>query len=61
MGAPARDRLGVTDLAGLYGPDAVRDTPAAELPALAARIRRFLIEKVCASGGHLGPNWGWWS
>nr|WP_263974235.1 1-deoxy-D-xylulose-5-phosphate synthase [Streptomyces albicerus] len=28
------------------------------LAGLAAEIRVFLIEKVCASGGHLGPNLG---
>lgn len=44
--------------ADLTGPEAVRAVPAAELPALAAQIREFLIEKVCAAGGHLGPNLG---
>ncbi|MET9192007.1 1-deoxy-D-xylulose-5-phosphate synthase [Streptomyces olivaceus] len=29
-----------------------------QLPALAGEIREFLIEKVCATGGHLGPNLG---
>ncbi|WP_051856599.1 1-deoxy-D-xylulose-5-phosphate synthase [Streptomyces sp. NRRL B-1347] len=58
MSAPPRDRSGVTDLAALSSPDALRDVPAQELPALAAEIRDFLIEKVCASGGHLGPNLG---
>ncbi|MGW5532532.1 1-deoxy-D-xylulose-5-phosphate synthase N-terminal domain-containing protein, partial [Streptomyces xanthochromogenes] len=32
--------------------------PEAVLPALAADIRAFLINKVCAAGGHLGPNLG---
>jgi 1-deoxy-D-xylulose-5-phosphate synthase len=36
----------------------LRALPAARLPGLAAQIRRFLIEKVTASGGHLGPNLG---
>ena len=58
MNAPPRDQLGVTDLAALPGPAAVRDVPARELPALAGRIREFLVEKVCANGGHLGPNLG---
>ncbi|MFI7344040.1 1-deoxy-D-xylulose-5-phosphate synthase [Streptomyces sp. NPDC050085] len=58
MGAPPRDRLAVADLAGLTGPAAVRAVPAGELPVLAGRIREFLVEKVCASGGHLGPNLG---
>ncbi|MEU2799684.1 1-deoxy-D-xylulose-5-phosphate synthase [Streptomyces sp. NPDC007117] len=40
------------------GLEELRALPAAELPQLAARIRRFLIEGVCATGGHLGPNLG---
>ncbi|MDK1475884.1 1-deoxy-D-xylulose-5-phosphate synthase [Streptomyces sp. 549] len=42
-------------------PDGLREVrawPAAELPSLAARIRTFLVNAVCASGGHLGPNLG---
>lgn len=37
------------DLQGL-SPDA--------LDELAAEIRQFLVEKVCRTGGHLGPNLG---
>ncbi|MFJ1895852.1 1-deoxy-D-xylulose-5-phosphate synthase [Streptomyces sp. NPDC088115] len=37
---------------------ALRALPAEQLPVLAAEIRDFLVEKVCASGGHLGPNLG---
>ncbi|MFJ2669161.1 1-deoxy-D-xylulose-5-phosphate synthase [Streptomyces sp. NPDC087525] len=37
---------------------ALRALPADQLPLLAAEIREFLVEKVCASGGHLGPNLG---
>ena len=55
MSAPTRDRSGVT---WLSGPERLRDLPAGELPALATRIRAFLIEKVCVTGGHLGPNLG---
>ncbi|WP_031097965.1 1-deoxy-D-xylulose-5-phosphate synthase [Streptomyces sp. NRRL S-15] len=29
-----------------------------QLPELAREIREFLIDKVCATGGHLGPNLG---
>lgn len=29
-----------------------------QLPDLAREIREFLIDKVCATGGHLGPNLG---
>ncbi len=48
--APAPDA--VPDLDGL------RALSEAELPALARRIRSFLVERVCATGGHLGPNLG---
>ncbi|MEU5398053.1 1-deoxy-D-xylulose-5-phosphate synthase [Streptomyces sp. NPDC005963] len=34
------------------------DLPAEHLSVLAEEIRSFLVEKVCASGGHLGPNLG---
>ncbi|WP_083982889.1 1-deoxy-D-xylulose-5-phosphate synthase [Actinomadura hibisca] len=39
-------------------PRRLRALPAAELPLLAERIRRFLVARVCATGGHLGPNLG---
>ena len=32
--------------------------PAEKIPELAAEIRGFLIEQVCETGGHLGPNLG---
>ncbi|MDY5584803.1 MAG: 1-deoxy-D-xylulose-5-phosphate synthase [Arcanobacterium sp.] len=32
--------------------------PATKLPQLAAEIRKFLIENVSQTGGHLGPNLG---
>ncbi|GAA2008582.1 1-deoxy-D-xylulose-5-phosphate synthase [Catenulispora subtropica] len=48
--APALERIkGPQDLAGLDD---------AALADLAAEIRAFLIEKVCATGGHLGANLG---
>jgi deoxyxylulose-5-phosphate synthase len=37
---------------------ALRCLPAEQLPVLAAEIREFLVEKVCAWGGHLGSNLG---
>src|ERR1051326_3537337 len=47
---PVLDRIqSPGDLAGL--------SPG-ELDDLAAQIRAFLIEKVCATGGHLGVNLG---
>jgi 1-deoxy-D-xylulose-5-phosphate synthase len=39
-------------------PWGLRALPAGRLPEVADQIRRFLIEKVTASGGHLGPNLG---
>ncbi|MDX3763133.1 1-deoxy-D-xylulose-5-phosphate synthase [Streptomyces sp. AK02-04a] len=39
-------------------PEALRAVPGEDLPRLAEEIRAFLIETVCASGGHLGPNLG---
>ena len=39
-------------------PEDVRSLPGGHLPALAEEIRRFLVERVCATGGHLGPNLG---
>ena len=39
-------------------PEELRGLEPTEIPELAASIREFLIEKVCATGGHLGPNLG---
>ncbi|MDG4864071.1 1-deoxy-D-xylulose-5-phosphate synthase, partial [Streptomyces sp. T-3] len=52
--APTRFPL----LAALTGPKALRALPEEQLPDLAGEIRAFLIEKVTAVGGHLGPNLG---
>jgi 1-deoxy-D-xylulose-5-phosphate synthase len=48
----------VSLLEGLGGPEDLRRLPAAQLPALAAEIRDFMIEKVSRTGGHLGPSLG---
>ncbi|GAA3688499.1 1-deoxy-D-xylulose-5-phosphate synthase [Lentzea roselyniae] len=45
-------------LENLADPAALRALPATALPALAADIRAFLVDKVCRTGGHLGPNLG---
>ncbi|WP_172387766.1 1-deoxy-D-xylulose-5-phosphate synthase [Streptomyces sp. MNP-20] len=45
-------------LAAVAGPGDVRGLSADELLQLAGEIRQFLVEKVCATGGHLGPNLG---
>ncbi|MEV2248382.1 1-deoxy-D-xylulose-5-phosphate synthase [Streptomyces sp. NPDC049970] len=50
--------LDTGQLASLRGPHDVRALPSDQLPGLAHEIRTFLIDKVCASGGHLGPNLG---
>ena len=45
-------------LDGIRDPRDVRALAPEQLPGLAAEIRAFLVEKVSATGGHLGPNLG---
>jgi len=45
-------------LSGIRDPRDVRALTADQLPQLAAEIRGALVEKVSATGGHLGPNLG---
>ena len=45
-------------LESLPGPGGLRELSTADLDALAASIREFLVAKVSATGGHLGPNLG---
>jgi len=45
-------------LEAIRTPEDLRAVPAEKLPELAAEIRGFLIEHVCQTGGHLGPNLG---
>ena len=54
---PAGTPPGPGELAGLC-PETVRQMGAAELAALAGDLRRFLVESVSATGGHLGSNLG---
>ncbi len=42
----------------INSPADVRSLAAEQLPALAEEIRAFLIDSVCRTGGHLGPNLG---
>lgn len=42
----------------IAGPDDVRALSESEVEELAGEIREFLVEKVSATGGHLGPNLG---
>ncbi|MEV4246322.1 1-deoxy-D-xylulose-5-phosphate synthase [Streptosporangium canum] len=53
---------GTTTTSGLLprinGPGDLRRLPPGRLPELAGEIRRFLVDKVSATGGHLGPNLG---
>lgn len=44
--------------ADLTRPSVIQSVPAGDLAALAERIREFLVIRVCASRGHLGPNPG---
>ena len=45
-------------LESLRGPDDLKAMAHDELAELSAEIREFLIDKVSAAGGHLGPNLG---
>ena len=45
-------------LSTIRGPEDVRALTPDEVAALAAEIRRFLVDKVSRTGGHLGPNLG---
>ncbi|MSW94515.1 MAG: 1-deoxy-D-xylulose-5-phosphate synthase [Actinobacteria bacterium] len=45
-------------IARIRDPRDVRALTPAQLPVLAAEIRAFLVAKVSATGGHLGPNLG---
>ncbi|MCO1581670.1 1-deoxy-D-xylulose-5-phosphate synthase [Crossiella sp. SN42] len=47
-----------TPLTHIVDPHHLKALPAKEIPALAGQIRRFLVDKVCQAGGHLGPNLG---
>lgn len=51
-------RKEVTLIEGIHDPRDVRALTAEQLPELAQEIREFLVEKVSATGGHLGPNLG---
>src|SRR6056300_1707348 len=42
----------------MTSPHDVRALRPQELPQLAEEIRQFLVAKVAATGGHLGPNLG---
>ncbi|MEE2032427.1 1-deoxy-D-xylulose-5-phosphate synthase [Rhodococcus chondri] len=45
-------------LSSVHSPDDLRRLTPAEVTRLAGEIRSFLVEKVSATGGHLGPNLG---
>ena len=48
----------MTLLEAIRTPDDVKGLAPGELTQLAAEIREFLIDAVCRTGGHLGPNLG---
>jgi len=48
----------VTLLESVHGPADLKRLEHAELERLAEEIRRFLVDKVSRTGGHLGPNLG---
>src|SRR5215213_10103940 len=45
-------------LSSIHSPHDVRDLTTDQLKELSVEIRSFLIENVCQTGGHLGPNLG---
>ncbi len=45
-------------LSALHSPQDLRALAPEQLPQLSADIRRFLVENVSQTGGHLGPNLG---
>jgi 1-deoxy-D-xylulose-5-phosphate synthase len=53
-----RARWSVTLLESVHGPADLKRMDHDELGVLAAEIREFLVDKVCRTGGHLGPNLG---
>ncbi len=48
----------IMDLTSIQDPSFLKRMSVPELEALGADIRRFLIEKLAETGGHLGPNLG---
>ncbi|AXB43515.1 1-deoxy-D-xylulose-5-phosphate synthase [Amycolatopsis albispora] len=48
----------MTLLDSVHGPADLKRMEHGELARLAGEIRDFLVEKVCRTGGHLGPNLG---
>lgn len=55
MTAAPRSLLGLADT---NDPQTARSVPDSQLPYLTKQMREFLIDEVCASGGHPGPNVG---
>ncbi len=45
-------------LVDIMSPDDLKKIPQPELPALAAEMRQFLLQKLQRHGGHAGPNLG---
>lgn len=48
----------ILDLNQIQGPEFLKKCSIEELEALAGDIRKFLIEKVSVTGGHIAPNLG---
>ncbi|HET9560766.1 MAG TPA: 1-deoxy-D-xylulose-5-phosphate synthase N-terminal domain-containing protein, partial [Propionibacteriaceae bacterium] len=45
-------------LSSIHSPQDLRELTSDQLNELSLEIRSFLIEQVCQTGGHLGPNLG---
>ncbi|WP_199550052.1 1-deoxy-D-xylulose-5-phosphate synthase [Streptomyces sp. N35] len=50
--------MGANLMERVSSPEALRALPVDALPTLAEQLRQVLIQQVCRSGGHLGPNLG---
>ena len=53
-----RKRVVALDVTQIQDPAFLKQYSVSELEALAKEIRRFLIEKVSVTGGHIAPNLG---
>lgn len=57
MDSPSSEQLPPL-LSGIQSPADLKKLPADKLPVLAGEIRRFLIDTLSHTGGHLAPNLG---
>lgn len=60
MSKKNKDKVGknIMDIKNITCPDDIKQLSVKELNSLAENIRKFLIEKISVTGGHLAPNLG---